>query len=65
MNYSMISNLKTSSELLRKIKEAANKPMTSAEIKEQRVSFIVGSIDPDNGVSRERVKEILAEQEGS
>lgn len=60
-----IVGMKSNAKLLQKLKQASEKKQTPQEIREQRVSFIYGSIDNKKGVTRSRIQEILAEQEGS
>lgn len=56
--------LKTNASLLEAIANASSKKQTVAEIREQRVSFILGSMDEKSGVTRSRIKEVLEEQQG-
>lgn len=46
------------------LKKAQSHKMSPAEIREQRVSFILGSVGGKSRVTRERVNEILCEKEG-
>jgi hypothetical protein len=39
--------------------------MTAGDLLEQRVSFVYGSIDAASGVTRERVRQLILQQEGS
>jgi hypothetical protein len=55
--------LKTSPDLLRRLANAAHKP-SATEILEQRVSFVFGSIKANSGVTRERVRQVILEQDG-
>lgn len=57
-------NLKTDSALLASLREAKSKTMTEEEIREQRVSFVYSSMGDKSDISRERIKEILDQQEG-
>ena len=59
-----MTNLKTKESTLLALEKAARIPLTPAEIREQRVSFIMGSIDTDSPMTRAEVQEILAKQEG-
>lgn len=58
------TGLKSSPQVLNALERAASRRPTSAELLEQRVSFVFGTIDRDNGVTRERVRELLLEQQG-
>lgn len=64
MTDSLLS-LKTSPRLLEALRSAATKPMTARDVMEQRVSFVYGSMDAASGVTRERVRQLILEQEGS
>lgn len=57
-------DLKTDARLLTALKGAARRVLTAAELKEQRVSFVYGSLDAQSDVTREQVREMLAKQEG-
>ena len=57
--------LRTNSTLLEALHRAATarKP-TVDEVHKQRVSYIYGSIKESNGVTRARIEDVLAKQEG-
>lgn len=57
-------DLKTDQNLLRTIEKAASSTPTAEEVYKQRISFIMGSVGDDNAVTRARVTEVLAAQEG-
>lgn len=59
-----VFKLKTDNVLLERLKMAAEVKQTPADRLEQRVSFIFSSINPENGVTRERIRQALVEQEG-
>lgn len=56
--------VRTSPELLAKIRSSPIKKSTSSELLEQRVSFVFGSMAKDSGVTRERVRQVILEQVG-
>jgi len=56
--------LKTSPELLSKLKQTVERKLSAAEILEQRISFVFGSLKPGSGITRERVRQILLEHDG-
>lgn len=56
--------LRTDPNLLKALEKAASKKLTPSEIFEQRVSFVFGSIDSKSGITRERVKQVIRDQEG-
>lgn len=59
-----IPDLKTDTRLLQALTEAATRKLTASEIFEQRVSFVVGSLGSKNSVTRDRIKEVIHDQEG-
>lgn len=59
-----MTNLKTKESTLRALEQAKRTPLTPDEIRRQRVSFIMGSLNTDSQVTRAKVQEILDQQEG-
>lgn len=59
-----MTNLKTEQSLLETLRSAAAHEPSAAEIHEQRISFIMGSLKDDSTVSREKVSQVLADHEG-
>lgn len=59
-----MTDLKTKESTLQALERAARNPLTQDEIRRQRVSFIMGSLNTDSHVTRAQVQELLAEQEG-
>ena len=59
-----MTSLKTKESTLRAIREASEHPPGAAEVQKQRISFIMGSLGDESTVTRARVQEILAQQEG-
>ncbi len=57
-----LTKLKTDASLIQALEKAASHKPSAAEIFEQKVSFIYGSIKDDTGVTRERIKQILDER---
>ena len=56
--------LKTNRELLEALDSASKRPLTREEIERQRVSFIMGTLKMTSGVTRERVQQVVAKEEG-
>lgn len=54
----------TDPKLLRKLREAAGKPMSSEEIHKQRVSYAMGMLSADSAITRECVEQQLLVREG-
>lgn len=59
-----MTNLRTKDSLLRALEKASARAPTAEELRKQRVSFIMGSLKESSGVTRARVEQVLAEQEG-
>lgn len=59
-----MANLKTDQALLDIIERAASLPPSADEVYKQRVSFIMGSLGDSSPVTRAKVTEVLAAQEG-
>jgi hypothetical protein len=59
-----VTNLKTNEPLLKALKKAAARVHTAEELHKQRVSFILGLLKSSSEVTRDRVEEVLTEQEG-
>lgn len=55
--------LQTKASLISALKRAAERGPTKEELRRQRVSFVMGMIGDDDAVSRDRVAEIIDEQE--
>jgi hypothetical protein len=59
-----IENIRTSPDLLRAIKEASTRTQTADEIKQQRISFVYGSLGAKSAVTRAQVENALERHEG-
>jgi Ca2+-binding EF-hand superfamily protein len=59
-----MTDLKTKQSTLEALEAAARRPLTPEEIRKQRVSFVMGSLDADSSITREKVEKILAEMRG-
>ncbi|MFO1185934.1 MAG: hypothetical protein U1E56_14290 [Bauldia sp.] len=59
-----MTDLKTKESLLTALRAAAERPPTGDELRKQRVSFILGSLKESSGVTRAKVEEVIAAQEG-
>ena len=57
-------DLKTNRKLLDDLKTAGNRHLSPEEIGRQRVSFIMGTLKMSSDVTRERVAQIVAQDEG-
>lgn len=55
---------KTDQALIDALTEAAKRPLTTEEIRKQRVSFILGSLGNDSTITKEQVETVLNKLEG-
>lgn len=60
MNIELALKRQTDSTLLGSLLQAAARPISSDEVAAQRVSFAFGTLDKDSGVSKDRVREVIA-----
>jgi hypothetical protein len=60
-----MTELKTDARLLRALRDAASKKVSGDDLREQRVSYVMGLLNADSTVTRDRVRDVLAEQAGS
>jgi hypothetical protein len=59
-----VTQLKTKDSLLQALREASKRVLTAEELHKQRVSFIWGSLKDSSEVTRARIEQVLAQQEG-
>lgn len=59
-----VSELRSSTELLDALQRSASRKLTNTEILEQRVSFVFGSMASSSSVTRQHIKQVIADQEG-
>lgn len=59
-----MTKLETSAELLTALRDASTRELSAKELHSQRVSFIMGAIKEESGITRMRVEEVLARQDG-
>jgi len=59
-----MTNLRTDDALLRKLEAAASKTLSADELRKQRISFIMGTLKDNSTVTRAKITEVLAVQEG-
>lgn len=58
-----VLSLKTDAGLLRAIERSAHKKISAHELQEQRVSFVYGSMSSKNNVTKDRVRQLIREQD--
>ena len=59
-----VTTLHTDSALLRALQDASKRRTSEEELRQQRVSFIMGTLKDTSGVTRSRIQDVLAQQEG-
>jgi hypothetical protein len=60
-----MTSLKTKESTLQALAQASRHPPSANEIRKQRVSFIMGSLDKESAVTRAKVEKSLDDQEGT
>jgi hypothetical protein len=59
-----MGEIKTDEALLTALRRAAARGPSPREIQEQRISFIAGMVSEKSGVTRARIQEVLAKEDG-
>ena len=59
-----MTELKTRSDVLDALQKATTRDMSESEMHAQRVSFIMASLSKNSNITRHRVEEVLAQQDG-
>ncbi len=59
-----MTELHTNQALLRALRASSAREMTADQLRKQRVSFIMGSVDDKSGITHAQVEKVLAAQEG-
>ena len=59
-----MTKFKTDPDLLKALEEAAGREMTQVEVREQKISFVMGMIDEDNNLTRAEVAKIIDNHNG-
>jgi len=59
-----LSEPKTSDALLKALRDAPCLPLSAEDVRRQRVSFVVGFLGAESGVTRTRIEQIIDRQEG-
>lgn len=57
--------MKTNANLLEAIRRVSTRKLSHEEIIEQRVSFVFGSMDAKNGITKEHVRQVILNQSGA
>ena len=59
-----MTKFKTDPDLLKALEEAAGREMTQVEVREQKISFVMGMIDEDNNLTRAEVAKLIDKHDG-
>jgi len=59
-----MTEIQSNKSLLRALHDAAGRRMTPEEIREQRISFVISTLDEGSEFSREDIAKIIDEKEG-
>lgn len=59
-----MTELRTKQELLDTLRAAASVQQSAEEVQRQRISFILSMLRKESDVTRAKIEEVLAEQEG-
>jgi hypothetical protein len=59
-----MNEIKTDERLLRAVRNAAKHKQTPEESHRQRVSYIIGALGRRSGITKEKIEQILARQDG-
>ena len=55
-----MTELKTKESTLKALEKAARRSLSPDEIQQQRISFVMGSLDADSSITRDKVEQLLA-----
>ncbi|MCW2310276.1 hypothetical protein [Rhodobium gokarnense] len=59
-----MTKLRTSDALLKALEESSPRRPSRAQMEKQRLSFVMGSLDEENDMTREEVQSVLEQQDG-
>lgn len=59
-----MTDLHTRDDLLKKLREGTTRELSHAQLVKQRLSFVVGSLDEKNNMTREQIQTALEKREG-
>lgn len=59
-----MTKFKTDSRLMEALRAAAGSKMTKAQIRSQKISFVMSAVDEKNGITRADVERMIDESEG-
>jgi hypothetical protein len=59
-----MTDLHTNPKLLDKLRASASKELTADIIRQQRISYVMGTLKDDSSVTRDKVRDVLRLHEG-
>ena len=59
-----MTELKTKASLLEALQKASTRNLTAEEIRQQRISFVMGTLKDSSAITRAKVQDVLDKQEG-
>jgi hypothetical protein len=59
-----VKSIYTDPELLERLRLAAQRPMTREEVREQKISWVLGNLPFDSAVTRDEVEAAIVRHEG-
>ncbi len=61
---SQMTKIKTQPDLIRALKKAASLELSADDVHRQRVSFVMGTLKEKSDITRAKVEQVLAKQDG-
>jgi uncharacterized protein YgbK (DUF1537 family) len=58
-----MTGIRTNEALLKALEKASSRPLSHERMEQQRLSFVMGSLDDDNSMTREQVERVLEQQD--
>ena len=59
-----VTDLHTNDDLLKALRASSSRELSADQIEMQRLSFVIGSLDEENDMTREEVQSVLNRQDG-
>ena len=59
-----MTELQTDTDIQQALRKAAGQKMTQQQVREQRISFVMGTVDKSNNMTRAEVEKLLSSLEG-
>lgn len=58
-----MTGLRTNEALLKALQQSSSRALSHERMEQQRLSFVMGSLDDDNDMTREQVEQVLERQD--